>query len=346
MSQEIQIDTQYVAEKLKLWAEKSGKDSTVLKEEFQNLYAKTEGRTEAARLKRTLNLMKKGFESSMNSAAIMYKVVILGTSTFDAVKKRRKDILQRYKDAPAESITKGEVMLIDNVPTPMDIQKTFPNSGKENPFYGKPIPEHAWTINCVAVAMKPTEDEKWLPAAVVLRGDDFITGDIPFGREMDIRLNGTFNGAQGRYILNSAKNATDFSMLGATLSVDELSNLVDTVYGDKFVLANDLETNLEATKTDGSRIVVTEGILNSHYKGEPGKMSSITLSDESLDLGKTIKGFVDDSIVSTLDNLNNGEEVSIICRTSWGKGYDSDRKCKTDEDVLNMNVYGIIPKPE
>lgn len=344
MSQVIEIDAQYVAQKLKSWAEKSGKQPEELKTEFQSLYAKTEGRTEAIRMKKTLNQMKRGFETSMNSNAIMYKVVILGTSTFDAVKKRRRQIMERYEKAPAESITKGEIMLIDGVPTPMDIQKTFPNSGKENPFYGKPIPEHAWTINCVAVAMKPTEDQKWLPASVVLRGDEFVTGDIPIGREMNIRLNGTFSSEQGKYVLNSSKGATNFSNLGEKLSPETLSNILDTVYGDKFVLADNLEENLENTKTDGGRIVVTEGILNSHYKAESGKMSTIVLSDESLDIGKTIKGFVDESIVHQLDNLENGDEVSVICRTSWGKGYENGQK--TDEDVLNMNVYGIIPKPE
>jgi hypothetical protein len=288
--------------------------------------------------------MKKGFETSMNSNAVMYKVVLLGSSTFDAVKKRRRLIMERYDKAPAESITSQEIMLINEVPTPMDINKTFPGSGKENPFYGKPIPEHAWTVNCVAVAMKPTEDQKWMQASVVLRGDEFITGDIPFGREMDVRLNGTFNGGQGRYILNSSKGATNFSTLGKELSADEQTEILDTVYGDKFVLAKDLETNLDNTKTDMNRLVVTEGILNSHYKAEPGKMSTIVLSDESLDIGKTIKGFVDSSIVPQLSNFEDGEEISILCRTSWGKGYEDGHK--TDEDVLNMNVFGIIPKPE
>jgi len=133
MSQVIEIDATYVAEKLKLWAEKSGKPAEDLKTEFQNLYAKTEGRTEASRMKKTLNLMKKGFETSMNSNAVMYTVVFLGTSTYDAVAKRRKEIFKRYKETPGESITKQEIMLINDVPTPMDINKTFP-SGKENPF--------------------------------------------------------------------------------------------------------------------------------------------------------------------------------------------------------------------
>ena len=344
MSQVIQIDAQYVAGKLISWAEKSGKNPENLKSEFQSIYAKTEGRTEASRMKKALNLMKKSFETSMNSNAVMYKVVLLGTSTYDAVAKRRKDIMKRYDLAPGESITKGEIVLINDVPTPMDIEKTFARSGKENPFYGKPIPLHSWTVNCVAVAMKPTEDKKWIQAGVVLRGDEFVTGDIPFGREIDLRLNGTFSTEQGRYILNSSKGATNFSTLGKELSVDELSEIVDTVYGDKFVLAKDLEDDLENTKSNPNRLVVTEGILNSHYKAEPGKMSTLVLSDESLSLGKTIKGFVDASIVSQLDNFENGEEVSIICRTSWGKGYEDGHK--TDEDVLNMNVYGIIPKPE
>lgn len=348
MSQVIQIDAQYVAEKLKLWASKSGKPAEELKEQFQDLFAKTEGKTEAARFKKTLNTLKRGFETSMNSNAIMYKVVILGMpSPYDAVKKRRADIMKRYEEAPAESITKGEIMMIGGVPTPMDINKTFAKSGKENPFYGKPIPEHSWISNCIAVAMNPTEDKKWMPASIALRGEEFITGDIPFFQEMDIRLNGNFNGEQGRYLLNSSKGATNFSTLGKELSVDEITDVVDSIYGDKFVLAGNLEENLEATKSDFNRIVVTEGILNSHYKNtDAGKLSSIVLSDESLDLGKTVRGFVDSSIAHMLDKVENGEAVSVIGRTSWGKGYDTERKCKTDEDVLMMNVYAVIPRPE
>lgn len=346
MSQVIQYDAQYVAEKLKSWAEKSGKNPETLKVEFQSIYAKAEGKTEAVRIKKSLNLMKKGFETSMNSNAIMFKVVLLGMSSpYDAVKKRREEILKRYEQSPGELITSGEVRLENGIPIPIDINKTFP-SGKENPFYGKPIPEHSWITNCVGVAMKPTEDKKWMPASIVLRGEEFITDHIPFFKEMDMRLNGTFNGQQGRYVLNSSKGATNFSTLGKELSAEELSNIVDTVYGEKFVLAGNLRDNLEETKTDPNRFVVTEGIVNSHYKSEDGKLSSVVLSDESLDLGVTIRGFVDPSIAQMLDKIENGDTVAVIARTSLGKGYDSETKQKTDEDVLLMNVYGIMPRPE
>lgn len=348
MSQVIQIDATYVATKLKEWAAKSGRTPGELQAQFQDIFAKCEAGTEAGRFKKALNLLKRSFETSMNSNAVTYKVILLGMpSPYDAVKKRRTDILERYAKTPGESITSGEVILANGIPVPMDLNRTFPGSGKENPFYGKPIPNHSWMTNVIAVAMKPEEDKKWMPASISLRGEEFIQGEIPFGREMDLRLNGTYNGGQGRYLLNSSKGATNFSTLGRELSSDELSNLVDEVYGDKFVLAGNLVENLEENKSDPGRFIVTEGILNSHFKNtEPGKLSSIVISDETLDLGETIRGFVDSSIAGMLDRVQNGDTVTVIGRTSMGKGYDSETKQRTDEDVLMMNVYAVIPRPE
>lgn len=346
MSQAIQIDAVYVADKLKSWALKSGKSEEELKTQFLSLFGKVEGSTDAIRYKKALNLLKKNFETNMNSAAVMYKVVLVGASTYDGIKYVRKTIMERYKNSPAQCLAKGEIVLIDDVPTPMDINKTFAKSGKENPFYGKPLPQYSWTVNCTAFAMNPTEDKKWFPATVVLRGDEFISNEIPFLQELDIRLNGVFNSEQGKYILNSSKGATNFSMRGQKMSVATSSGLIDSLYGDKFVMAKDLEDNLEQTKSDPSRIVVTEGILNRIFKGDNGKSNSITLSDETLDIGETIRAFVDDSASPMLKDLEDGEEVSLIGRTYYGKGYNAETKQKTDELEMKLTVYGIIPRPE
>lgn len=342
MSQQQAIDAQYVAGKLTSWSEKSGKTIEELKTRFQEIYAKTPGKTESVRYKNSLNALKRTFESSMNSNAITYKVLILGVAApFDAVKKRRKELKERYDRSPAEMMASGEAIREGGEPIFIETKKTLP-SGKENPFFGKPIPEHSWVTNCVAVAMKPTEDKKWIPANIILRGEEFIQKKIPVFNEIEVRLNGNFSVEQGRYNLTSSKGATNFDALGKVISEEELTNIVNTVYGAKFVLAGDLETNLEKTKGDQNRFVVTEGILNGCYKNDTG-LSNIVLGDESLDLGETVKGFVDSSISHMLNNLESGDEVVVIGKTSYSKGYENGHK--TDEDVLSMNVYSVFAKP-
>jgi len=346
MSQTLQIDAQYVASKLKEWSAKSGKDVQELKEQFAGILAKTTGRTDQVRFKKALNTMKRSFETSMNSNAVAYKTIILGVAApFDAVKKRRADIEMRYQASPSELISTGEVRLNDdNSYTMIDIKHKLPN-GKENPFYGKPIQHHSFMTNCTAVVMKPNEDKKWMPANIVLRGD-LSTEKVPLYQEMELRLNGQFNGEQGRYNLNSSKGATNFSSLGKSLSAEELAIIVEQVYDGKFVLAGNLKENLEQTKSDPQRFVVTEGIVNSKFLKEDGGLSTIKIGDESFDLGETMTCFVDGNIRHIIENLEEGDNVTVIGRTSWGKGYDFETKKKTDEDVLMMNLYGIFTRPE
>ena len=345
MSQELQIDAQYVAGKLTQWAEKSGESIDSIKNRFQQIYAKTTGVSEPVKFRKALNTLKRSFETSMNSTALTYKVVILGAAApFDAVKKRRSDLRDKWDKSKAEMIASGEARLQNDEPVFVDIKKSLPN-GNENPFYGKPIPEHSWMTNCVGVAMKPTEDKKWFPANIVLRGEEFIREKIPIFREIELRVNGNFSTEQGRYNLNSSKGATKFDSLGKELSPNELTILVDAVYGNKFVLAGNLKENFEKTKGDFNRIVVTEGILNSKYKNETG-LSNIVLGDETLDLSETVRGFIDGNIKEMLDKVEAGDTVTVIGRSSIGKGYDSVTKQKTDEDVLIMNVYSVFPRPE
>jgi len=345
MSQTLQIDAQYVASKLKDWSAKCGKDVQTLKTDFEGILAKTVGKTDQIRYKKALNTMKRTFETSMNSSAVTYNVVILGVaSPFDAVKKRRKDIKERYEKSPSELIANGEVRLNDdNSYTMIDIKKTLP-SGKENPFFGKPIAAHSWMTNCVAVAMKPTEDKKWQPANIVFRGD-LSMEHIPMYQEIDIRLNGTFSGTQGRYNLNSSKGATNFSTLGKSLSAEEVTNIVDSVFNEKFVLAGNLKENLEATKSDPQRFVVTEGTVNRKFINESG-LSTMVMGDESFEIGENMTCFVDGSIRHLLEKIEDGDSITVIGRTSMGKGYDAEKKQKTDEDVIMMNLYGVYTRPE
>ena len=345
MSQTLQIDAQYVATKLKDWSNKSGKDVQALKTDFEGILAKTVGKTDQVRYKKALNTMKRTFETSMNSTAISYSVVILGVSSpFDAVKKRRQDIKDRYEKSPSELIASGEVrMNEDSTYTMIDIKKTLP-SGKENPFFGKPIQSHSWMTNCVAVAMKPTEDKKWQPANIVFRAE-LATEHIPMYQELDIRLNGSFSGTQGRYNLNSSKGATNFSILGKSLSAEEITNIVDSIFNEKFVLAGNLKENLEATKSDPQRFVVTEGIVNRKFKNDSG-LSTLVMGDESFDIGENMTCFVDGSIRHLLDTIEDGDSITVIGRTSLGKGYDVEKKQKTDEDVIMMNLYGVYTRPE
>lgn len=346
MSQMIEYDAAYVASKLKQWSEKSNRPIDELKNSFQDILAKTEGRSDAIKYKKALNILKRTFESSMNSSAISYDVILIGmASPYDAVRKRRADLEERYLKSPSECIAEGSVVLgSDNTYTLMDTQKLF-RSGKDNFNYGKPIAQHSWTATVYAVAKKPDEDQKWLPATIVLR-DELAMSKLPFFTQMSVRLNGTFSSEQSRYILNASKGATSFTSLGKDVSVNDLTTIVDEVYGGKFVMPQNLRTNLEETKADPSRYIVTEATLNRHYKNQkPDGLSTIELSDEGLDIGEKITGFVDSSISSMLDNLEDGETVSVIGRTSLIKEKDENRQ-ETGEMILGMNVYSVFTRPE
>mgnify|MGYP007017507973 FL=1 len=128
MSQELQIDAQYVAGKLTQWAEKSGESIDSIKNRFQQIYAKTTGVSEPVKFRKALNTLKRSFETSMNSTALTYKVVILGAAApFDAVKKRRSDLRDKWDKSKAEMIASGEARLQNDEPVFVDIKKSLPN---------------------------------------------------------------------------------------------------------------------------------------------------------------------------------------------------------------------------
>lgn len=342
MSQVVEIDVKYVASKLEEWAAKSGKPVQELKDDFQRIFSTIEGKTEQIKLRKALRILKSGFESSMNSPAVSYKVIVFGkTGANDAVKKRRKDIMEKFKSNPSELITKGEVLQNkDGSLTLIDIRKEV--NGKENYFYMKPIPDHSWLANCTAVAMKPGEDQTWLPANIVLRGD-MALGDVPRFKEMEIRLNGQFSSQQGRYNLSSAK-PTNFDTIVREVSSTEVVEIFDKIYGDNFVLAKDLESYHRDNASNQSRFVVTEGTVNGTYKGD--ERSILTLGDESLDLGETITCFVDASGAGMLDGLEEKDIVTVMGRSGTTKKYDWKKKERTDEEVVCLNLYGIFIRPE
>jgi hypothetical protein len=339
------IDATYVANKLKEWSEKSNKPIEELKTQYQDILAKTGGKTDAIKYKKALNLMLKSFTTNMRSSAVAYQLIVLGiTAPQDMVRNRRKKLEEKYAASPAECIADGSVRLVGDGYELIDINKTFP-SGAENFNFGKPIPAHSWMTTLIAVAKKPGEDQKWMPATVYLR-DELALEKIPLFAEMEVRLNGKYSGEQNRYLLNSAKSTTAFTSIVREVPVSEVTELVDSVYANKFVLPVKLHEDLEETKGDYNRFVVTEATLNRHYLNtKEGGMSSIELRDESLNFGETITGFLDPNVKSLLENLEDDSTVGVIARTSMMKEKDEDRNY-TGNEVLGMNVYSVFERPE
>ncbi len=339
------IDAVYVATKLKEWSEKSNKPIDELKTQYQDILARTSGRTDSIKYKKALNSMLKTFSTNMKSTAISYKLIVLAiTPPQDMVKKRRDELWKKYKESPASCMADGSVRLENGEPVLIDINKTYP-SGSENFNFGKPIPDHSWMTTLIAVAKKPGEDQKWMPATVYLR-DELALGNIPKFAEMDVRLNGKYSGDQNKYLLNSAKSTTAFTTIVREVPNEEIAELVDTVYANKFVLPQKLHEDLEATKGDFNRFVVTEATLGRHYVNPKADgVSSVELIDESLDFGESITGFVDPNVKSMLENLEDGSVVGVIARTSLMKERDENKQY-TGNEILGMNIYGIFQRPE
>ena len=338
-----EIDANYVAGKLKEWSEKSNTPVDELKTKYSEILAKTEGRTDAIKYKKALTVLLRTFTTSMRSTAISYQTIIVGLAQpFDFARTPLENLQKKYKLTPSECIASGEVVLHGDMPVFMDTNKLF-KSGKENFNYGKPLPEHNWSTTCYAVTKKPNEDQKWMPATIALRGQ-LATADIPLFKEMNIRLNGTYSGAQSRYLLNSSA-VTDFEGVVRDVPSEEIVELVDTVFANKLVLPKQLAEEHEQTKDNAARFIVTEATLNRHYINETG-ISTIEIIDESLDFGETIVGFVDPNISSMLEDLKDGTPVGVICRTTMVADKDPETKEKTGEYHLGMNVFSVFERPE
>ena len=114
--------------------------------EVEGLKAKMPPGTDSKVMNRQAWVRTKGhYKGDLLSTAEHFTGLIIGVGDkFDMVGKVRREAFEMWKTDQKKSIVEG---YMDADGNPLDKRETFASSGKENPQYGKPLPEHSYIRN-------------------------------------------------------------------------------------------------------------------------------------------------------------------------------------------------------
>ena len=316
-------------------SKKSGVELSQLKVEFEEIKANVPpGDKQDDKALRELNKKYVGGKSN----AVMKEFIVVGLGdVVDYTEKRRKTAIEAYNNDPQGAIESGVVKEIEGNAIPMDDREFLDKNGKyKNRNYGKElVPQNV--RQCLAL-FKKEDGANYEMATLNLRGER-ATGDLP---PMNVIVKARLNGDSAKGFSTASGSVTQYETVTVLDSnaVQELlaENCADHIIqlGDCFDYHRGLT---EGTPEYYNRFVITPGQVGFFKAAEEGKKSGFMILDD-ITVDKAISCYVPKQIGV---EPGQGDEVSVIARTSIGKGWDSENKKQTDEDVLQLNVMGIIP---
>jgi len=329
--------------KLKEWADKSGVSIEQLTENYNRINASLPSSVpDAQKEKRTFQLLRSELTTSMRSPAVMFHGAVVGADEpRDIMVAIKAKIVEEYQADPEGVLSSGKARLDGEELVILDARKEY-SSGNPNSNFGKPQPEHLWVRRAIAVIK--TEDG-YKPAKLTLRGD-VAKSNLSLGTFCDFRALGEAND-DGLYDLRSS-SATAFTP-GGEEGAEDLHTAISEAFTANFKPLGELTVDFHRSEMQGDyeAFVVTEGTVEFIKKIESEKAFSdlLILNDETLPLdADAITCWIPQTMRETID-FGKGSIVTVICRTSVGKGYDREKKEQTDEDRVMLNVLGIFAVP-
>ena len=313
-------------------AKKSGEDVDKLRQEYETILEQIPPGDK--REEKALKELNKKYVAD-RSSAVMKEFIVVGIGALmDYTANRRKQILERYANDQVASMEAGEVKEIEGKIVPIDMKEYFDKANTmKNRNYGKELlPQHA--RGCLAL-IKEDEGDGYNMCSLTLRGKKAV-GDLPPTNVLiKARLNG--DGTKG---YSTSEKATNYETI-SVISGDNLQSLLIKYAGDKFMELGDCfdyhQSLEEGSQEFYNRYVITSGQVVFFKEADEGKQSGYLRLDD-ISTTESIGCFVP----NTISGLNQGQEISVIARTSISKGWDPEKRVNTDEDVVQLNVMGVI----
>ena len=316
-------------------AKKSGEDIEKLRAEYQTILDDIP--PGANREEKALRELNKKYVADRSSAVMRQFIVVGIGDVMDYTKKRRDSALEAYQKDKDDALQRGLVQVVDGSIVAIDQKEFFDKDGKmKNKNFGKPLlPQHART--CLAL-VKNEEDGGYVMANLNLRGKK-ATGDLP---PMNVEIKARLNGDATKGYSTSEK-ATNYETINVISTSDLLEKLGEYA-GDHIKVLGDCfdyhQSIPEGTPEFYNRYVITPGQVMFYKEADEGKTSGFLVLDD-ISVDKQVSCFVPQICVTEEPSI--GQEINVIARTSIGKAWDSEKKKNTDEDVLQLNIMGIIP---
>lgn len=312
-------------------AKKSGEDIEKLKTEFNAI---VEGMAPGPN--RDTNAAKELNRKYVadKSTAVMKTFIVVGMSgIIDYTKKRIANAMESYHSNPDAALQSGIVKQDGNEIVVIDTKEFFDNAQtKKNKNFGKQLtPQVARQV----LALMKNEGDEYEMVTINLRGKK-ATGDLP---PLNVELNARLNGDAAKGYSTSEK-ATEYKTVKPMSGTDVMDLLSATSADHIKALGECMEYHKsipDKTPEFYNRYVMTAGDVN--YVGDTKEGSDsyfMVLDDITAD--QTVRCFVPAMLAAP----QVGQTISVVAKTSIGKGWDSEKGEATEEDVLQLNVMGIV----
>lgn len=289
---------------------------------------------------RALQILAIEFKKQLRSPAVAFEGMVFAASDkFDMVRKLRKTATDAYEINPQDAIATG---LTDGDGVPIDPRPTW-STGRENPGFGKPLPEHSWKRTIYGIALK-TSDEEAKPKffTLNLNGDVAKNDDIPMFTSVKFRAIDKSTD-EDTYTMN-ASMYTKFEE--ADLDLPAPSELVSQFCDNLIVDISDLPAYHETNKADYNRMVIIKGDVST-LALEPTSTGNRRLVIESENALEDLDAIGTTCWIPPHINIDFAEnsKVIVIGSTSQGFRYENGQKTEELGDVM-INTFGVYAIPE
>jgi len=295
--------------------------------------------TEEEQKTRALQRLSVKYKRLLRSPAIGFEGIVMGLGdVVDTVARIRENAIKMFKENPQQAIANG---LTDDEGNPLDTRETF-SSGKPNPSYGKPLPEHNYLRNIFGVCNRIGESEPKF-FTMTINGEVAKTKDIPLFTPVKFRANDKSEESSSTFTLTHSV-FTKFEK--SDINLPSIREIVSKFIG--ITNLADLQQYHTQHKDDYNRIVAIEGDVSMLFL-EPTATGSrrMIIEDGSKLLEDLESPGITCWIPAEMDiDFSEGSKVIVVGRTTQGLKRD-DNGQQTEElgDVM-LNVYGIYCYPE
>ncbi len=324
-------------EYFKMWSEKLTLSIEDIEKEFADVLVTTNNNEEAA-----LKQLYLKYKNMLRTPAISFEGFLIGAaSAFDIVARKHQEAKELFRQDPTTAIAQG---LTNESGEALDSRQAFA-SGRANPQYGKPLPEHRYLRNIYGIACKAGSEDKPRFFQMILNDEKAVNFDTPLftgvkfmaidktkPEDMELRLN--------------ASQFTTFDC-DESLSFGKLQEIVKQVCSDKVVQLQELEGHHSRAKDDFNRIAIVEADV-AQVSSEPTAFGSRMMHVEDLANLENIeaKGLTCWMPETINIDFEEGSKVLVVGRTAQGKKKDEQGNATEELGDVTMNCYGVFAIPE
>lgn len=330
---------------LNSFAEKIGQPLETIKKDFQELLDEEStihpDASEDDKNNKALRRLGLSYKKQLRSPAKWFEGMIIAISdTFDMVKKMRTDATKEFNENPQNAVTSG---ITDEEGIPLDPRATW-STGKDNPGFGKPLPEHSYICNIVGIATKDDGAPKIFRMAI--QGSLAENSDkIPMFAPVKFRANDKSQEGDDEYSLN-VSTVTIF-VEDDTISMPTPTEVIQKFCSKYVVDMNALEDHHNSNKDDFNRLAIIEADVSALVM-EPTATGSrrMIIEDASGDIENLDAPGITCWVPSKIDiDFAEQSRVFVVGRTAQGKKYVDGQATDEDGDIM-MNVFGVYAIPE